>query len=65
MGNGHPRPLLTRQGASKIPNCSRRLFYQMDRSQAANHHHIPASPAIRVEEHYMQIWCTAYHYHRQ
>ena len=51
--------------ASKIPNCSRRLFYQMDRSQAANHHHGPASPAIRVEEHYMQIWCTAYHYHRQ
>ena len=39
MGNGHPRPLLTWQGASKIPNCSRRLFHQMDRSQAANHHH--------------------------
>ena len=50
---------------SKIPNCSRRLFYQMDRSQAANHHHGPASPAIRVEGHYMQIWCTTYHHHKQ
>jgi len=37
----------------------------MDRGQAANHHHGPASPAIRVEGHYMQIWCTTYHYNRQ
>jgi len=57
--------ILFRQGASKIPNCSRRLFYQMDRSQAANHHHGPTNPAIRVERHYMQIWCTTYHHHRQ
>ena len=51
--------------ASKIPNRSCGLFYQMDRSQAANHHHGPASPAVRVEGHYMQIWCIAYHYNRQ
>jgi len=51
--------------ASKIPNRSRWLFYQMDRSQATDHHHGPASPAVCVERHYMQIWCTTYHHNRQ
>jgi len=65
VGNGHPRPLLPQQRPSKIPDSSRRLLHQVDRSQTAYHHYSPTSTTICLEGYHMSIWHLTHHHHRQ
>ena len=63
--NGHSRPFLPGKRPSKIPDSSRRLLHQVDRSQTISHHYNPTSPTIRLEGYYMAVWRPTYNHHRQ
>ena len=65
VGNGHSRPFLLEQRPSKIPDSSRRLLHQVDRSQTISHHYSPTSSTIRLEGYHMPVWRPAYNHHRQ
>ena len=56
VGNGHPWPFLPGQRPSKIPDSSRRLLHQVDRSQITSHHYSPTSPTVRLEGYHMPVW---------
>jgi len=62
--NGHPWPFLPEQRPSKIPDSSRRLLHQVDRSQTISHHYCPTSPTVRLEGYHMPIWRPTYNHHR-
>jgi len=65
VGNGHSQPFLPGKRPSKIPDSSRRLLHQVDRSQTISHHYSPTSPTIRLEGYYMSVWRPTYNHHRQ
>ena len=65
VGDEHPWPFLPGQRPSKIPDSSRRLLHQVDRSQTISHHYSPTSPIVRLEGYHMSIWRPTYNHHRQ
>ena len=65
MGNGHNRPLCTRERSGQVPSCRGQLLLQVDRSITISHHHGQPSPTLHLKKHHLPLRHPPHNHNRQ